>query len=406
MNDPYDGRRIRKWLDVPQGQEVMQYILNHMGMDFDTYWNMTHLPYQSYDNVKDKAYDAAMAGKEFVLGKNKVMCNTVACITVVTTFVPLFLFHIWMMIWPLNWWCNGNQLLIGYTWFTFIQMIISYLYALESPLWRSWSTNMRWVVIAPAMLTGGIWIVQCITLLIKLLISGDIWKEFEDVIAAYLIVMGIPHAIFAFYNFGRHQWWDWYWTTEGANLEQLQDEYEGYVNDTIENDMIKNSQVPAFKPGYEICDEPDWDCWERNDRVCKGTLCDSVGIEHPEWKGTDKEGKDPNYKSHRPNPPSPDYIWNNHFGWVPSDFVYNMPPAPKNLDGVTNVDPNLYDPYTGEPKFTYYYPEQWNKNNPLYPYPPYPNRPKPPTQSELDAAATYNSSTDAPVIITSPAYAF
>lgn len=95
-------------------------------------------------------------------------------------------------------------------------MFISYLYAFESPLWRSWTTNMRWIIIAPSIGTGLIWIVQCIVLLVKLLISGDIWKEFEDVIAAYLIVMGIPHVIFAFYNFGRHMWWDWYWTTEGA----------------------------------------------------------------------------------------------------------------------------------------------------------------------------------------------
>jgi hypothetical protein len=81
---------------------------------------------------------------------------------------------------------------------------------------------------------------------------------------------------------------------------------------------------------------------------------------------------------------------------------------PKNLDGVTDVDSNLYDHYTGEPIYTYYYPEQWNKNNPLFPYPPYPNRPKPPTQEELDAASQQygnSTTTDTPVIITPP-YAF
>ena len=56
-----------------------------------------------------------------------------------------------------------------------------------------------------------------------------------------------------------------------------------------------------------------------------------------------------------------------------------------NLDG-TEVDPSLYDPWSKKPKYTYLWPEQWNAKNPLFPLPPYPTRPPPPTQAELDAA--------------------
>jgi len=159
-------------------------------------------PMDEWNYGQDSSY-YYYKGKNYLFGVN-TDCSSWGCLSVVLTFFPLFLFHVWMMIYPLNWWCQGNQLLIGYTFYTFIQMFISYLYALESPLFRAWNTAMRWVIIAPSMLTGTIWLIQVITLCIKLLISGDIWKEFEDVIAAYLIVMGIPHAIFVFYNFGRH----------------------------------------------------------------------------------------------------------------------------------------------------------------------------------------------------------
>jgi len=81
---------------------------------------------------------------------------------------------------------------------------------------------------------------------------------------------------------------------------------------------------------------------------------------------------------------------------------------PKNPDG-TDVDPSLYDPYTGNPVYQYLFPEQWNPKNPLYPLPPYPNRPKPPSQAELnEATAQYGPKvTESPVIITNstPAYA-
>lgn len=141
----------------------MKWILAHLGMDPDDYWYVKNMNPATVptiaSNVKDKVVDKAKGYKDYVLGSNKVQCTTFACISVVTTFLPLFLFHIWMMIYPLNLWCNGNQILIGYSWFTLIQMIISYLYALESPLWKSWSTNMRWVIIAPGLVSGGIWLV-------------------------------------------------------------------------------------------------------------------------------------------------------------------------------------------------------------------------------------------------------
>lgn len=79
--------------------------------------------------------------------------------------------------------------------------------------------------------------------------------------------------------------------------------------------------------------------------------------------------------------------------------------APVNLDG-SHVDPSLYDPYTLEPKYEYLYPEQWNKDNPLFPLPPYPNRPKPPTQAELDEAASIYGPEPPQILVNSPAYAF
>jgi hypothetical protein len=49
-----------------------------------------------------------------------------------------------------------------------------------------------------------------------MLIRGELWKSVDDIIGAYLIVVGVPQAVFSIYNFARHQWWEWYHTHEGA----------------------------------------------------------------------------------------------------------------------------------------------------------------------------------------------
>jgi len=126
---------------------------------------------------------------------------------------------------------------------------------------------------------------------------------------------------------------------------------------------------------------------------------------HPEWEGTDQKRPDTT-KTHKPNPfiHTGDPRWCNDrggggdyyycgpkyeagkalpYGWTP-EYGEPLVKKPLNLDG-TPVDPSLTDIY-GDPKYTYYFPEQWNPKNPLYPLPPYPNRPAPPTQAELDAA--------------------
>lgn len=49
-----------------------------------------------------------------------------------------------------------------------------------------------------------------------MLIRGELWKSVDDIIGAYLIVVGVPQAVFSIYNFARHQWWEYYYTHEGA----------------------------------------------------------------------------------------------------------------------------------------------------------------------------------------------
>jgi hypothetical protein len=49
-----------------------------------------------------------------------------------------------------------------------------------------------------------------------MLIKGEIRKSVDDVIGAYLIVVGIPQAVFSWYNFSRHLWWNYYSTHQGA----------------------------------------------------------------------------------------------------------------------------------------------------------------------------------------------
>ena len=90
-------------------------------------------------------------------------------------------------------------------------MWLSYLYAWESPIFMQYTKQQRWLPVIFSIISGSIWIVQIITFVIRLIISKDIWAEFEDVIQLYLIVVGTPQAVFAIYNFARHQWWEWYW---------------------------------------------------------------------------------------------------------------------------------------------------------------------------------------------------
>ena len=109
---------------------------------------------------------------------------------------------------------------------------------------------------------------QCIYQLISMLIKGEIWKSVDDVIGAYLIVVGIPQAVFSTYNFVRHLWWNYYITHAGA---------KGYGQPEMKLPM-----------GNLQCAEYDWACWEATDRACYGDLCDDDGGFHPEWYGTDK----------------------------------------------------------------------------------------------------------------------
>lgn len=130
-------------------------------------------------------------------------CNW-ACWFAVILFLPLYIGHLWVMIGPLHWWCDGNMILMSYSLYTLGQMFIAYLYALESPLWLRLTKEMRWVPTIFAIISAAVWLISCIVLAIKVIINGDIWKEFEDVIQAYLIVVGLPHAVYSIYNFAMH----------------------------------------------------------------------------------------------------------------------------------------------------------------------------------------------------------
>ena len=95
-----------------------------------------------------------------------------------------------------------------------------------------------------------------------------------------------------------------------------------------------------------------------------------------------------------------DIKYTEEFGYMPSTFE-----APLNKDG-SHVDPSLYDPFTMQPKYEYNFPEQWNSANPLFPLPPYPDRPKPPTQAELNEATAQYGPEAPTILVNSPAYAF
>lgn len=84
------------------------------------------------------------------------------------------------------------------------------------PIFVNLDFKTRWIPVIFGLVTGGMWIAQCIYQLISMLIKGEIWKSVDDVIGAYLIVVGVPQAVFSTYNFVRHLWWNYYITHDGA----------------------------------------------------------------------------------------------------------------------------------------------------------------------------------------------
>lgn len=235
-----------------------------------------------------------------------------------------------------------------------------------------------------SMVVAGIWSVQVIILVYDVITKGDIWQNLASVIQAYLIVIGLPNAIFSVYVYVMHQWWEWFYKQGGF-----------YVPPPPQPEVIIDptptpAPKPTPKPNPWLCSENNWTCWEDLGRVCKGTTCNDNCFDHPEFKGTAKEGTDPNFKCHQENP-LPNrfdshfcYILDNGMHWcgaITNTEQYGYLPKgfPLNLDG-SPVDPSLYNPLTNfSPIYVYYFPEQWNPANPLYPLPPYPNRPAPPT---------------------------
>lgn len=81
------------------------------------------------------------------------------CITVLITFPLLFFFHLFMMIFPLGWWCGSNILLFFYTLYIMAQMMVSLGFAIESPLLISNNYKTRLIPIIIGYVTSGIWVV-------------------------------------------------------------------------------------------------------------------------------------------------------------------------------------------------------------------------------------------------------
>ena len=56
------------------------------------------------------------------------------CGIVLSTFSLLWLFHLYIMIFPLNFWCGKNVLLFLYSNYVFVQFMISLGWAVNAPL--------------------------------------------------------------------------------------------------------------------------------------------------------------------------------------------------------------------------------------------------------------------------------
>lgn len=89
------------------------------------------------------------------------------------------------------------------------------MYALESPYWLMMSPAQRWTPTVLSMGFAGIWSVQVVILIWDVITKGDIWQNLASVIQAYLIVIGLPNAIFSVYVFVMHQWWEWFYKQGG-----------------------------------------------------------------------------------------------------------------------------------------------------------------------------------------------
>jgi hypothetical protein len=71
-------------------------------------------------------------------------------------------------------------------------MMISFGLALESPLLTNMPEISKNVVLLIGLIGTGIWVIQCLAELIKMCIAGAFFKEADDIIGAYMIILGFP----------------------------------------------------------------------------------------------------------------------------------------------------------------------------------------------------------------------
>lgn len=84
---------------------------------------------------------------------------TVNTYIVSISFTLIYIAHMWMMIGPLQFWCSGNWLLYWFSVYTGFQLLISYAYAFESPIFLNLDSKARWVPIIIGLVSGGMWVV-------------------------------------------------------------------------------------------------------------------------------------------------------------------------------------------------------------------------------------------------------
>ena len=181
--------------------------------------------------------------------------------------------HVVFMIFPLKDWCGRNPILFGYTMWTTFMYLIALVNILDSPLWYQLSKGVRNIPLITGISITGLWFILLVSELIKLLVHGKVFRTASEIVAAYVIVLGIPHAAFTIYNLIKDIMW-YYNRNHGhytAPTEQ-------------EDDSKYDSQYHAD------CEEEDWDCWKRHNMDCEGPLCGYDGFVHPEYAGTDMEG--------------------------------------------------------------------------------------------------------------------
>jgi len=115
--------------------------------------------------------------------------------------------HYVVMAFPLRWWARGNICLVSYTAWTTLMYIITWFYVLGSPIYHRQDKWLKNIPLITGISITGIWAIMAVSELIKLLVHGKVFRSAAEIVAAYVVVLGIPHAAFTIYNLVRDIMW-------------------------------------------------------------------------------------------------------------------------------------------------------------------------------------------------------